>query len=85
MIKPEQIPDDVVEAAAKHSADQEGYDWLFLREDSRNRYLIKARSTLAAALAAWPMAATAHRTKWKDGIDCEVPCALILPLPKEDT
>ena len=63
MIRAEQIPDEVVEAAAK--ADYEAWrdyvdlrdetlDWGCLEEEEREGKRICARAAIAAALNAWP-------------------------------
>jgi hypothetical protein len=66
MIKPEQIPDEVVEAAAKAVADQLGDDWddnvhTFCGDDwqltpdgAKEACRSIARAAIAAALNAWP-------------------------------
>jgi hypothetical protein len=62
MIKPEQIPDEVVEAAARRLCEMDGKlpDVVeFFRLDNSahpvwHRYISQARAALAAGLAAWP-------------------------------
>jgi len=47
MIKPDQIPDEVVEAAARAA-------WGVLRAEDEWLLKTKARAAIAAALSAWP-------------------------------
>lgn len=47
MIKPEQIPDEVVEAAAKHISEAD-------MEDYPNYWKKQLRASIAAAINAWP-------------------------------
>ena len=54
MIKPEQIPDEVVEAAAVDVSTIMGCKWEQLHEDDRNIARSIARAAIAAALNAWP-------------------------------
>lgn len=90
MMKPDQIPDESVEAAAK--ADYEAWrdwadlrsdtlDWEYLEEDVQEEHRISARVTIAAALEAWP---GAHVHEWQrpwlggmSGTD------IVIPLPTE--
>lgn len=86
MITADQIPDEVVEAAARaiHDIDRKiaGEDWPTWEQLSvtdQRRRTRRARADIAAALSAWPGAETfkpynAHL--YKDTI--------ILPLPQED-
>jgi hypothetical protein len=73
LIKPDQIPDEVVEAAARaYAILNEGHDeWWHLRAE-------RARAAIAAAINAWPgmVQYPLH------DIDCTPP-KIILPLPKE--
>jgi len=80
MIKPDQIPDEVVEAAAidlfrSATAGPSGYSWATTHERTRAKWRKNARVTIAAALAAWPNARLDYWAHY-DG-------ALLLPLPKE--
>lgn len=68
MIKPEQIPDEVLEAMRESITDTV----MFIYEK-------EARAAIADALNAWPMVTSAHNN---DGIFVMRP-ALILPLPQE--
>jgi hypothetical protein len=81
MITAEQIPDEVVEAAAidlfrSATAGPSGYSWATTHERTRAKWRKNARVTIAAALAAWP-------GKRHDKIDGHVRQFLILPLPKD--
>ena len=74
MIKPEQIPDEVVEAAAMQLPGMAGYQ----------RYV---RAALAAALNAWPGAFNAVQTedeKVGSEADGETPTCFVLLLPQEN-
>ena len=86
MIRPDQIPDEVVEAAAKaiyfvftqiNIGDGEDR-WDCLPSRFRAEYREEARAALAAALAEWPMAQESGITmgKYKSHV-------YILPLPQE--
>jgi hypothetical protein len=84
MIRPEQIPDEVVEAAAKAVAEQLGDDWndnvhTFCGDDwrltpdgAKEACRAIARAAIAAALNAWPGAAPKLDGRY-----------LLLPLPQE--
>jgi hypothetical protein len=71
MIKPDMIPDEVVEAAAKHISEAD-------MEDYPNYWKKQLRASIAAALNAWPFGAVCHYTI-KDTEGWE----LVLPLPQE--
>jgi hypothetical protein len=64
MIKPEQIPEEAVEAAAREIAMAHG-----VSETAWKAWTLDGRAALAAALAAWP-----KRTNWY------ATPAIILPL-----
>ena len=82
MIKPEQIPDEVVEAAAKKEyelacarASNTWPKWEFLPTHRQELWLNDAHAAIAAAINAWPGA-------WHvDAVDFEE--KLILPLTQE--
>lgn len=81
MIKSEQIPDEVVEAAAIDLCRALGNDPDEVQQDADGNtwplwweFLKPARAAIAAGLAAWPGAET-----WTDN----KPDRLILPLPQE--
>jgi len=74
MIKAEQIPDEVVEAAAKKQAELDNVEWHTLNDVAIKLRCDHARSTLAAGLAAWPDAEL-DEAMWIDGSNF-----LILPL-----
>ena len=81
MITAEQIPDEVVEAAAidlfrSATAGPAGYSWATTHERTRAKWRKNARVTVAAALNAWP---EARRSIERNG---SYP-VIILPLPKE--
>jgi len=67
MLKPEQIPDEVVEAAAKTLMDPD-------YPNSWPAWMDEARAALAAALNAWPDA---------EARPTFGPSRIILPLPQE--
>jgi len=71
MIKPEQIPPEVEEAAAEGLCLAQGYDW-DRHPDFHPAWRKEARTAIAAALAAWP---GVWYDKWDD--------AFILPLPQQ--
>lgn len=78
MIRPDQIPDEVVEAAAMAFAYHEGYTWGSSGLD-HDAILETARAAIAAALNAWPGARRmGNGVPWSDK-----PLRLILPLPQE--
>jgi inhibitor of KinA sporulation pathway (predicted exonuclease) len=60
-----EIPDEVVEAAAKQIAGSRlpEYEWVDLDTEMKSFYRDEARAALAAALNAWPM--KQHRA-WDD-------------------
>ena len=79
MLKPEQIPDEVVEAAARAAwklKDQRL--WEILKATQPN-WRDEAREALAAAINAWPGVATG--APWIIGVK-NIP-SIILPLPPE--
>jgi hypothetical protein len=80
MIRADQIPDEVVEAAAidlfrSATAGPAGYSWATTHERTRAKWRKNARVTIAATLAAWPGA------QFK--MNGAMRTFLILPLPKE--
>lgn len=85
MIRAEQIPDEVVEAAARvlHAHAEVFHDvlWDDLGDYDQEAYREEARAAIAAGLAAWPggdYRPGAKVTKtWRD------PGKIILPLPQE--
>lgn len=68
MIKPDQIPDEVVEAAA-----DEVQDWTGVSRDSATHI---ARAVIAAAVNAWPGG-------WDERLPHHVGNYFILPIPHE--
>lgn len=80
MITADQIPDEVVEAAAEAVCDAEFWagEWKKLHPDSNEAkvYCKQARAAIAAALNAWPEAWTS-----KEMIGGQP--YLLLPLPQE--
>lgn len=73
---PEQIPDEVVEAAAKAIADDAKLNW----DDVPYAHKVmrgEARAAVAAALNAWPGAEIHNFDGWTH---CE---GVVLPLPQE--
>jgi hypothetical protein len=80
MINPSQIPDEVVEAAARAIADTDCPASLFLTCESHHGGCMcrdQARAVLAAGLAAWPGAYAANQ------VQAERPPVLCLPFPQE--
>ena len=80
MITPQQIPAEVVEAAARaiHAREYDEAHYPFDREDAVQQSLLRsqARAAIAAALNAWPMARMEHPlVDWTGN--------LILPLTQE--
>lgn len=98
MIKPEMIPDEVVEAAAKayHNAwrglngvTHETMDWEALDRAERTDIRIQVKAAIAAALAAWPGARKAYADIIKPhgemGPRIGVDPRIVLPLPTENS
>jgi hypothetical protein len=80
MINPAQIPDEVVEAAARALCKEQRMFWPDLNNDERNIIRGEARAAIAAGLAAWPNAKTLR----DDGRrQTYIVPALILPFPQE--
>ena len=79
MIDPAQIPDEVVEAAAKGLCLAQGYDW-DRHPDFHPAWRKEARAAIAVGLNAWPNAKTLR----DDGRrQTYIVPALILPLPQQ--
>ena len=76
MIRPDQIPDEVVEAAARVFVEVYGIAWDDAYEADRADSLIEARAAIAAALNAWPGAWHIRPVDFEE--------KLILPLPQKD-
>ena len=76
MIYADQIPPEVVEAAASAAMDDAGWHWDTADEAHRNIWRRTARASIAAALNAWPGAVKGHR------VDDGKPWVK-LPLPHE--
>jgi hypothetical protein len=80
MIRPEQIPDEVVEAAAKvlHANNEVFHDvsWDDLGDYDQEAYREEARAAIAAALNAWP---DSFITKYSEGAP-----AFNIPLPQKE-
>jgi hypothetical protein len=92
VITAEQIPPEVVEAAARGmNANRPGWpDWDSVDERWKPMERDKARAAIAAALNAWPGMATEHREilNFWNNIDGPIVSSrrvpfLILPLPQE--
>ncbi len=97
-ITAEQIPDEIVEAAAKAGYEVWRHDcageleldlemyrlWDQLEPDEQERWCAQFHAAIAAALNAWPGASISYRPHWR-GRDQEVALVecLILPLPQE--
>lgn len=77
MIDPKQIPDEVVEAAAKALSEAELWPGVWSRLDSvvQDAFTAQARAAIAAALNAWPGADEIE--------DHDRRPYLALPIPKE--
>lgn len=54
MIRPEQIPDEVVKAAARKQAELDNVEWQTLNDVAIKLRCDHARAVLAAGLVAWP-------------------------------
>lgn len=86
MIKPDMIPDEVMEAAAKAlcSEDCGGlHIWHEISPKSRHRYERQARAAIAAALNAWPGVVN-YRGGWEPVVHNNRKPHLILPLTQEE-
>ena len=89
MLKAEQIPPEVVEAAAidlfrSATAGPPAYSWATTHERTRAKWRKNARVTIAAALSAWPdRTSTVQPTCDEDTGEWGTRRALILPLPTE--
>jgi hypothetical protein len=81
MIKPEQIPDEVVEAAAKALCKEQRMFWPDLNNDEHNIIRGEARAAIAAALAAWP---GAHERPYWDLMTNARHVEIILPQEARD-
>lgn len=77
MITADQIPDEVVEAAAMAFAYHEGYTWGSSGLD-HDAILETARAAIASALNAWPGAWTPSQYDLSEFLD-----TIILPLVQE--
>ncbi len=81
-ISPDQIPPEVVEAAARaiHACEYDAEHYPFDQEDIVQQGLLRsqARAAIAAALNAWPNA-------WTETGFALGPDVLIIPLPKENS
>ena len=75
MINPAQIPDEVVEAAARAIA--ESLRTARLTTEAQDGYKPEARAAIAAALNAWPGAEVHNFDGWTHAE------GLVLPLPQE--
>ena len=76
MLKPKQIPDEVVEAAARAIAVAEWGD-----DKMWDPFIKRAEAAIAAAINAWPGMGPI-RTDQPIGEWCDKLPAIILPLPK---
>lgn len=85
-IKPDMIPDEVVEAAAivLHANAEIFSDilWDDLGADDKEAYCLEARATIAAALTAWP--GMDHQQGALVTANYRDPGKIILPLPQEN-
>lgn len=86
MIKPDMIPDEVVEAAARMLCHERHPCWSIVSEvmetdhdGQATEFRIRARASIAAALQAWPGAV------WREsGVGREIVSRrIVLPLPQE--
>ena len=83
MINPAQIPDEVVEAAARALCKEQRMFWPDLNNDEHNIIRGEARAAIAAALNAWPgMHVHETRRSWLGGFSER---ELMLPLPQQDS
>jgi hypothetical protein len=81
MINPAQIPDEVVEAAARGLARYNCDQWDSDPERFWPHFADQARAAIAAALSAWPgMHVHETRRSWLGGFSER---ELMLPLPQE--
>ena len=89
MIRASQIPDDVVEAAAKaiyeawcafHGVTKTSMPWDEVWGEERQACLAEARASIAAALSAWP---GAGRFEDVTGWDVHIELPLLIPLPQD--
>ena len=85
MIRPDQIPDEAVEAAAEAVCDAEFWagEWKKLHPDSNEAkvYCKQARAAIAAALNAWP----GWEGRTVDGDILRETIILLLPQEKRET
>ena len=82
MITADQIPDEVVEAAARALSEAELWPGVWSRLDSvvQDAFTAQARATIAAAINAWPSGAVCHyRMGDSEGLEMVLP----LPFPQE--
>ena len=77
MIYADQIPPEVVEAAASAAMDDAGWHWDTADEAHRNIWRRTARASIAAALNAWPW--------FEIEVVGETDEFIILPLPQENS
>ncbi len=80
MIRPDMIPDEVVEVAAKALCKEQRMFWPDLNNDEHNIIRGEARAAIAAGLAAWPGGVRLR----SETIQVCYP-ALILTLPAENS
>jgi len=80
MIRPDQIPDEVVEAAARALSEAELWPGVWSRLDSvvQDAFTAQARAAIASALNAWP----GWEGSWTGDGDT-LRRTIILPLPQE--
>lgn len=87
MIKPDMIPDKVVEAAARvlhsHAEIFDDLLWEDISQADQEAYFEEARASIAAALNAWP--GFEYRADVAFPAFGYGPAAIILPLPQEKT
>ena len=79
MLTAEQIPDEVVEAAAKAASEDRGYDWE-MHPNFHKAFRRMATAAIRAALEAWPGSrhSKGYNTFFEGYFD-----HIILPLPQE--
>lgn len=84
MLKPEQIPDGVVEATAWAMCDDINGECAWDETPFRHRPMWRsaARAAIAAAINAWPRSELVFRLPHRHAVSYSNP-AIILPLPKE--
>ena len=91
MIRPDQIPDDVVEAGARAMCRKAyerlpSFDWEQSMADEWDGAYWRgcSRAAIAAAFSAWPGAEHLAKTSiWISGADVPIPARINLPMPEQ--